>query len=87
MTDLNSLRNLSNQEKVPLLGAMVGIDKISSRMKISLSEMGKSISTWPQLASSVVLGGAMVTDVARRIFLGNLKTSGRYYIDFEELIK
>ncbi len=87
MTDLKSLRNLSNQEKVPLLGAMVGIDKISTRMKMSLSEMGKSISTWPQLASSVVLGGAMVTDVARRILLGDLKTSGRYYIDFEELIK
>lgn len=87
MTDLKSLRNLSNQEKVPLLGAMVGIDKISSRMKMSLSEMGKSISTWPQLASSVVLGGAMVTDVARRILLGDLQSSGRYYIDFEELIK
>lgn len=87
MTDLKSLRNLSNQEKVPLLGAMVGIDKISSRMKMSLTEMGKSISTWPQLASSVVLGGAMVTDVARRILLGDLKTSGRHYIDFEELIK
>lgn len=87
MSDLKSLRNLSNQEKVPLLGAMVGIDKISSRMKLSLSEMGKSISTWPQLASSVVLGGAMVTDVARRILLGELNSSGRYYIDFEELIK
>lgn len=87
MTDLKALKNLSNQEKVPLLGAMVGIDKISDRMKLSLSEMGKTISTWPQLASSVVLGGAMVTDVSRRILLGGLKTSGRYYIDFEELIK
>lgn len=87
MSDLKSLKNLSNQEKVPLLGAMVGIDKISDRMKLSLTEMGKTISTWPQLASSVVLGGAMVTDVSRRILLGGLKTSGRYYIDFEELIK
>lgn len=87
MTDLKALKNLSIQEKVPLLGAMVGIDKISERMKVSLSEMGKTISTWPQLASSVVLGGAMVTDVCRRIFLGDLKNSGRYYIDFEELIK
>ncbi len=87
MTDLNSLKNLSNQEKVPLLGAMVGIDKISDRMKLSLSEMGKTISTWPQLASSVVLGGAMVTDVVRRILLGQLKSSGRYYVDFEEIIK
>ncbi len=87
MTDLGSLRNLSNQEKVPLLGAMVGIEHISERMKLSLTEMGKTISTWPQLASSVVLGGAMVTDVCRRILLNQFSQSGRYYVDFNELIK
>ncbi len=87
MGDLKALRNLTNQEKVPLLGAMVGIDKISERMKMSLAEMGKTISTWPQLASSVVLGGAMVTDVARRILLNEFNNSGRYYVDFNELIK
>ena len=86
MENLSALRNLSNQEKVPLLGAMVGIDKISERMKMSLGEMGKTISTWPQLASSVVLGGAMVTDVSRRILLKQTTLSGRYYVDFNELI-
>ncbi len=85
--DLKALQNLTNQEKVPLLGAMVGIDKISERMKMSLAEMGKTISTWPQLASSVVLGGAMVTDVSRRILLNEFNNSGRYYVDFNELIK
>lgn len=87
MGDLNALKNLSNQEKVPLLGAMVGIEHISERMKMSLGEMGKTISTWPQLASSVVLGGAMVTDVCRRILLNQMTLSGRYYVDFNELIK
>jgi molybdopterin/thiamine biosynthesis adenylyltransferase len=87
MGDLNALRNLTNQEKVPLLGAMVGIENVSDRMKLSLSEMGKTISTWPQLASSVVLGGAMVTDVCRRILLNQTTLSGRYYVDFNELIK
>lgn len=87
MGDLNALRNLSNQEKVPLLGAMVGIENISDRMRLSLGEMGKTISTWPQLASSVVLGGAMVTDVCRRILLNQFTVSGRYYVDFNELIK
>lgn len=87
MGDLNALRNLSNQEKVPLLGAMVGIENVSDRMKLSLTEMGKTISTWPQLASSVVLGGAMVTDVCRRILLKQTTLSGRYYVDFNELIK
>lgn len=87
MENLAALRNLSNQEKVPLLGAMVGIEHISERMKMSLGEMGKTISTWPQLASSVVLGGAMVTDVCRRILLNHITLSGRYYVDFNELIK
>lgn len=87
MGDLNALRNLSNQEKVPLLGAMVDIENISDRMRLSLGEMGKTISTWPQLASSVVLGGAMVTDVCRRILLNQFTVSGRYYVDFNELIK
>lgn len=85
--DLSALRNLSNQEKLPLLGAMVGIEQISERMRMSLGEMGKTISTWPQLASSVVLGGAMVTDISRRILLKQLMLSGRYYVDFNELIK
>jgi hypothetical protein len=87
ITDLKSLRDLSNQEKVPLLGAMVGIESISGRMKMSLGEMGKTITTWPQLASSVVLGGAMVTDTCRRILLQEITLSGRFYIDFDELIK
>jgi molybdopterin/thiamine biosynthesis adenylyltransferase len=87
MQNLESLRNLSNQEKVPLLGAMVGIDKISERMKLSLAEMGKTIGTWPQLASSVVLGGAMVTDVCRKILLQQLQITGRFYVDFDQIIK
>lgn len=87
MENLAALKNLTNQEKVPLLGAMVGIEHISDRMRMSLGEMGKTISTWPQLASSVVLGGAMVTDVSRRILLNQIKFSGRYYVDFNELIK
>lgn len=84
--DLSSIRDLTNQEKLPLLNAMVGFDKVSDRMKMSLAEMGKSITTWPQLASSVILGGAMVTDTARRILLNQYKSSGRYYVDFEEII-
>lgn len=87
MGDLTALRNLSNQEKLPLLGAMVGIEHISERMRMSLGEMGKTISTWPQLASSVVLGGAMVTDISRRILLKQFMLSGRYYVDFNELIQ
>lgn len=85
--DPASLRQLTNEEKVPILGPMVGINDMSARMKFSLGEMGKTITTWPQLASSVVLGGAMVADTCRRILLDQLHSSGRYYVDFEQLIR
>jgi molybdopterin/thiamine biosynthesis adenylyltransferase len=85
--DIKTLKNLTNEEKVPILGPMVDMHNMSPRMKMSLGEIGKTITTWPQLASSVVLGGAMVTDTVRRILLGQLTASGRYYVDFEQLIK
>lgn len=85
--DLSSLRHLSNEEKVPILGPMAGIADMSPRMKYSLGQLGKTITTWPQLASSVMLGGAMVTDTCRRILLGQLRSSGRYYVDFDQLIQ
>lgn len=85
--DLGTLKHLTNEEKIPILGPMAGIAHMSPRMKYSLGEIGKSITTWPQLASSVMLGGALVTDTCRRILLDQLRSSGRYYVDFDQLIQ
>lgn len=85
--DLGMLKHLSNEEKIPILGPMAGMADMSPRMKYSLGEIGKTITTWPQLASSVMLGGALVTDTCRRILLDQLKSSGRYYVDFDQLIQ
>lgn len=87
IADLKSLQHLTNEEKIPILGPMAGMAHMSPRMKYSLGEIGKTITTWPQLASSVMLGGAMVADTCRRILLGQLQSSGRYYVDFDQLIQ
>lgn len=87
IADLSVLRNLTNEEKIPILGPMAGMKDMSPRMKQSLGEIGKTITTWPQLASSVMLGGALVADTCRRILLGQLQSSGRYYVDFDQLIQ
>ncbi|MBO9732974.1 MAG: ThiF family adenylyltransferase [Chitinophaga sp.] len=84
--DIATLKGLSDAEKLPIFGPMLGLKNASARFKYSLGEIGKTITTWPQLASSVVLGGALVADTCRRIALDQLKSSGRYYIDFEQLI-
>ncbi len=49
-------------------------------------EIKQTISTWPQLASAVALGGALCADVCRRILLDKYHESGRYFVDIEELI-
>jgi molybdopterin/thiamine biosynthesis adenylyltransferase len=76
----------TNEEKVPYLLPMLGVETSSTRLKASMLEIEETITTWPQLASGVILGGGIVTDVCRRILLGQLKDSGRYFVDLEEII-
>ncbi len=78
--------DFTEEDKRNLLIALVDYEKASERAKMSFAEIGKSITTWPQLASAVSLGGAMMADTARRILLGHEVASGRYYVDLEELI-
>ena len=72
------------KERLALVMDMVGADNISSRLKASLLEVEESLTTWPQLASSVVLGGAISTVVVRKVLLGEDVESGRYYLDADE---
>ncbi|SDX65772.1 Molybdopterin or thiamine biosynthesis adenylyltransferase [Amycolatopsis xylanica] len=82
----SQLQDLTRQEKVDLILAMVDADKISPQLKASFGELGKTLSSWPQLASGVALGGALTAEAARRILLGDACESGRFYTDFAELI-
>ncbi|ANH80164.1 hypothetical protein A8C56_03440 [Niabella ginsenosidivorans] len=80
------LDQLTPRERFDTTIDIVGAENISERMKQSLKEIGISITGWPQLGSAVGLGGAMVTDVSRRILLGQYNASGRYHVDFYDLI-
>lgn len=84
--DYAKVKDFTLQEKKDCLFSIVNIDLISTRLKTSIPEIGKTISTWPQLGSSVALGGAVSSDVCRRIFLNKLSISGRFYIDLEKEI-
>ncbi len=85
--DTSKIKDLkTNEEKIPYLLPIAGSETLSKRAKASMVEVGQSITTWPQLASAVTLGGGLVTDICRRIFLDEFHDSGRYFIDIEELI-
>ncbi len=74
------------EERMGLFSKILDISQLSKRGQHSLTEIGKSISTWPQLASAVVAGGGNCTEVARRILLGEKVPSGRFFMDTETLI-
>lgn len=85
--DLNLAKEAkTNLEKVPFLLAMLGPETSSERLMESMPEIGETISTWPQLASGVIFGGGICTDVCRRILLNQFTKSGRYFVDIEEQI-
>jgi len=84
--DPENIKGLSTEDKIPVMLQMLGVDNISLRAKASMIEVEQTINTWPQLASSVALGGAVGADVCRRILLDQYHESGRYYIDLEELV-
>ena len=76
----------TNEEKVPYLLPMLGVETSSDRLKASMLEIEQTITTWPQLASGVIFGGGICTDVCRRILLNQFTGSGRYFVDVEDNI-
>lgn len=76
----------TNEEKMPFVLPIIGLETMSVRMKASMLEIENSVSTWPQLASAVALGGSIATHVARRILLGHEIQSGRWWMDVDEII-
>ena len=80
------LVGLTNEQKVPTLLKIIGVEGLSTRIRASLVEVEQSIRTWPQLGSAVTLGAGLAADAARRILLGQLRQSGRFYVDLGQLV-
>jgi hypothetical protein len=81
------LKELTLEEKIVYLSKIIGFENVSEAMKRSLPEMNVRIIGWPQLASAVVLGGAMITDACRKIITNKKLESGRIFVDFDQIIQ
>jgi molybdopterin/thiamine biosynthesis adenylyltransferase len=73
---------LSTHDKVPVVLRILEPDQLSTLMAASMAEIDHTVSTWPQLAGDVTLGGASVAATLRRLVLGDLN-SGRVRIDLD----
>ncbi|MFD6418685.1 ThiF family adenylyltransferase [Streptomyces sp. NPDC060194] len=84
-TTAADLTDLTPSQVVDVILDMVGRDTLSSEMTAALPRIGSTLSSWPQLASGVALGGALTAEAARRILLGLPRPSGRFYADLDAL--
>lgn len=75
--------DLSDKRQV-LLG-LINPSIVSERMLLSFSEIGKSLKSWPQLATEVFSGGANLAGIARMILLGQIVKGGRYFFNTEDV--
>lgn len=85
--DVAKLKSLTtNEEKIPYMFDILGLSTTSPKLRASMLEMQQTITTWPQLASAVTMGGGITADVSRRMLLNDFTGSGRFYVDIDELI-
>jgi tRNA A37 threonylcarbamoyladenosine dehydratase/nitroreductase len=83
----DELKGLTTKEKIPFILKILDPSRLSPQSQASMVEIKETLETWPQLGSAVTLGGALTTDVARRVLLGQLTHSARFYVDLETLVR
>jgi len=66
---------------------VVDFNNVSERGKESFMQIGKTLSTWPQLGSEVIYGGGVCAGLARKILLGESVHSTRFYVDLNAYLK
>lgn len=85
--DLNRLKHAkSSDEKVDIVSKIINADTMSEGLRNSMKEIGETITTWPQLGADVMLGGAITAMMTRKILLNKSKITGRFFVDFDQII-
>jgi nitroreductase len=82
----DTLRGLSTEDKAPHVMRILQTGDLSARMAASMIEIDRTVSTWPQLAGDVQLGGATVAAAVRRFGRGQHLPSGRVRVDLDRVL-
>jgi molybdopterin/thiamine biosynthesis adenylyltransferase/nitroreductase len=77
----DELGGLTSEEKVAKILRFLEASQLSTTFAASLVEVGRTITTWPQLGGDVTLGAATISAAVRRLGRGQRLPSGRLRID------
>jgi hypothetical protein len=72
-------------QRVNVASAIVG-SKITPRTRFSLTQVGRTLPSWPQLGTAATAAGALGALAARYIACGVPLPSGRYRVDLDEIL-
>jgi hypothetical protein len=79
--DFARLHGMSSRDKVPHMLRFLEAEHLSPRVLASAVEIDRTLSTWPQTSSDVVLGATAIAEAVRRLGLGENLPSGRTRVD------
>lgn len=85
-TTLENLKGLSKVETGQMIGRLVGAENATDRMKKSLSEIGKSVVSWPQLGGTAMLNGGACAYIIRQIINSEKIQSGRAMFPIDTIV-
>ncbi|QII04519.1 Rv1355c family protein [Rhodococcoides fascians A25f] len=85
--DTADVAGMTIEQKSTIAATLLDPSKLTPRMTASLPEIGRTLSTWPQLGGDVALGGAAVTAAVRAFGRGEPLSSGRRRIDLDALVR
>lgn len=72
-------------QRLRMAAQIVG-DVLTPRMAYSASQIGRSISSWPQLGATAMMAGSFAATAARMIVCGQPIASGRYHLEFDHIL-
>lgn len=72
-------------QRVNVASAIVG-SQITPRTRFSLTQVGRTLPSWPQLGTAATAGGALGALAARYLACGIALPSGRYRVDLDKTL-
>ncbi|MFI6165484.1 ThiF family adenylyltransferase [Nocardia sp. NPDC051052] len=85
LTDLTTSTLDDPRDRAAIAQRIVGAD-ITPRTRFSLTQVGRSLPSWPQLGTAATLAGAVAAYAARLIATGHPLPSGRYRLDMDRAL-
>lgn len=78
--------NLQPKDLIRLTAKLAGSELANARTLYSLTQVGKTIYSWPQLGNAATLCGSVLTYLAKKIILGHKIKEGRFLVDLDGLL-